>query len=374
MNNRNETPPSTLGRIKKTTKPSGSAKKSGVFDFYDALDETARLTSDTTPNLNAPSSEEIPNLHEEASSPPPPSTEKERKSTLPSSPLRRSYLQSNRQPHTRYGTFKYQYRPTQPASGKDPQATDNASPSLSQYATITPEDKPSTNSSNPSQKKYPTNQDNQDNPTPKQNPKPETQEAPYNPMNTTLHTPPTQSSRPTDFRDNVRRQVNEQKSIGRILTLISISFAALIIISFSLAAYGGYVMWNRLNEQSSTIADVENKFSKRLSTLQASLDRLQIDLHKTQKYSDELARQNQELTRALREQQELTRRTKAQVDTLSNQIRQEKALREQQLRDLSRDLARNSSLRALPVTAAAPVTPRAADRPAAPSSITPVRR
>jgi TolA-binding protein len=192
-------------------------------------------------------------------------------------------------------------------------------------------------------------------------------------MNATLHTPTSHNPHTTDFRDNVRRQASEQKSIGRILTLISISFATLIIASFALAGYGGYVMWNRLNEQSSTLVDVENKFNSRISTLQSSIDRLQIELHRTQKYSDELTRQNQELTRALREQQEMARRTKAQVDTLVNQIRQEKILRDQQFASLSRDLNRNSAPRALPSVPNTQAA-RQADRFPSSTPLSPVRR
>jgi hypothetical protein len=341
MNARKESTPSTLARIKKTTKPSGAGKKTEVFDFYNTLDETARLTADATPNLHSPSSEEIPNLHQPQSqdTPPqdaPPTSQKEKKNESTSSPLRRTYLQSNRLNSSRYRTFKYQHRP------------DPSSPSKQEH------------SEPPSQQPTPFNQ-------------PKTQEENPIPMNATLHTPTSHNPHTTDFRDNVRRQASEQKSIGRILTLISISFATLIIASFALAGYGGYVMWNRLNEQSSTLVDVENKFNSRISTLQSSIDRLQIELHRTQKYSDELTRQNQELTRALREQQEMARRTKAQVDTLVNQIRQEKILRDQQFASLSRDLNRNSAPRALPSVPNTQAA-RQADRFPSSTPLSPVRR
>lgn len=163
-------------------------------------------------------------------------------------------------------------------------------------------------------------------------------------MNPSLHSTPTQSSklRNIDFRENVQRQAAEQKSIGRILTVISLSFLVLIIGAFALATYGGYVIWNRLNDQSATIAEVESKFTSRISTLQASIDRLQIELNKAQKQIDELNRQNLELARSHRELRELTTRTKGQVDTLATQIRQEKNLRDQQYRELSRLITRLS--------------------------------
>jgi hypothetical protein len=390
MNTRKDPPPSHLGRIKKTTKPSGTQKKSEVFDFYNTLEETARLTSDTSPILNPPPTKGNPNLHEETSNRLSSQEKEENKIKSPSSPLKQSYLQSKNPFHSRYHSFKYLQRPQQPSSPKEQIDSDSTpssihslpqAPNPKQNGIIPNKESTSEDQLTPEHQDHfhqhqttPPKNLNQEKLTQKQPEKIQTPQTYSTPMNTTIHTnPSTPSPRSTDFRDNIRRQSNDQKSIGRIITIISISFAALIIACLSLAIYGGYVIWSRLNDQSATLADVEKKFATRVSTLQASIDRLQIELHRTQKYNDELARQNQEITRALREQQEIARRNKAQIDTLSNQIRQEKTIRDQQIRELTRELARHSTARLLPSTPAISTNNRTADRPS-PFPNTAVRR
>jgi len=153
----------------------------------------------------------------------------------------------------------------------------------------------------------------------------------------------TSTARPSpniDYRANVERQTREQKSVGNILSYVVYALIAFFVISAVLAAYGADVIFKRLDDQSTTVAELDQHYAKLTDDLNAKLAATQDTLTQAQA---QIARQ-QDLI--VKQQEELNRLIAATNDN-SSAIQQEKETRaeaEASLRARVKDLEYRTSI------------------------------
>jgi cell division protein FtsB len=134
---------------------------------------------------------------------------------------------------------------------------------------------------------------------------------------------PSSTSRPanvSDYRSNIERQSREQKSVGGILNIIVYALIALFVCGGLFAAYGAHDVYKQLSAQSTTVSELDSRYSAanqqltdQLKTTQQSVDALQGQLSHAQEL---LVRQNDVLTKI-----------QASLDAQSEALRQERATR-----------------------------------------------
>jgi hypothetical protein len=76
---------------------------------------------------------------------------------------------------------------------------------------------------------------------------------------------------PVDYRANVERQHREQKSVGNILSYVVYGFIALFVLGAILAGYGANVIFKQIHDQSVTVNDLDQKYAKVTTDLNAKL-------------------------------------------------------------------------------------------------------
>ena len=138
----------------------------------------------------------------------------------------------------------------------------------------------------------------------------------------------------TDYRANMERQAREQKSVGNILNYVVYGLIGFFVIGALLAGYGTKVIFDRLNDQSATVSDLDARYAAANRDLNAKLATTQDTLGQAQA---QIARQ-QDLI--LKQQEELNRLIAATSDNASA-LKTEKQARAQEtasLRERVRDL------------------------------------
>jgi cell division protein FtsB len=137
-------------------------------------------------------------------------------------------------------------------------------------------------------------------------------------------TGPSTSARPTagvsDFRSNIDRQSREQKSIGSILNLVVYALIGLFIFAGLLAGYGAHDVYKQLHAQSTTVSELDARYSAanqeltdKLTATQAGIQQLQTQLS----HSQEL----------LLRQQDLLTKMQSSLDTQTQALREERSTR-----------------------------------------------
>lgn len=91
----------------------------------------------------------------------------------------------------------------------------------------------------------------------------------------------------SDFRRNAERQSKEQKSTGTILSGIAYGLIAAILLVASLSAFGGFVMWRQIQNNATTVAQVNDK-------LNAEVAALREEAAEARKATDEVIKRQQE--------------------------------------------------------------------------------
>ena len=86
------------------------------------------------------------------------------------------------------------------------------------------------------------------------------------------------SSPNVDYRANIERQSREQKSVGSILSYIVYGLIAFFVISAALAAYGADVIFAKLHDQSTTVAELDQHYTHLTDDLNAKLSETQATL------------------------------------------------------------------------------------------------
>ena len=145
---------------------------------------------------------------------------------------------------------------------------------------------------------------------------------------------PTRPAPNIDYRANVERQTREQKSVGNILAYIVYGLIAFFVISAALACYGGFVLSQRITDQSITVSDLDGRYAAANKDLTAKLAAAQDAISQTQA---QIARQQDVI---VKQQEELSRLITSSND-IANLLKTEKQARAQEtasLRARVRDL------------------------------------
>jgi hypothetical protein len=134
---------------------------------------------------------------------------------------------------------------------------------------------------------------------------------------------PSAASRPggvSDYRANIERQSREQKSIGGILNLIVYALIAIFVLGAGLAGYGAHVIFKQLNAQSTTVSELDSRYS-------AANEELNAQLKTTAQAVLQLQEQvNRDQDLALK-QQDTIGKLQAELATDTESLRQERAAR-----------------------------------------------
>jgi hypothetical protein len=147
------------------------------------------------------------------------------------------------------------------------------------------------------------------------------------------------SSRPAgvaDFRNNIDRQSREQKSIGGILNIIVYGLIGLFVVAALLAAYGANDVYKQLHQQSSTVTELDSRYSTAFTELG---EQLKTQYQTTKQLQGQL-NQSQELAV---HQQDTIAKLQTTLDAATEALRQERATR---AAETSIRVSENSALRA----------------------------
>ena len=72
-----------------------------------------------------------------------------------------------------------------------------------------------------------------------------------------------------NVKRSIDRQRKEQRAVTSILSGVGLGLLLVIVGCATLSAFGGYVLWKQIQQQSVTVAQMEQKFNKDLADLQA---------------------------------------------------------------------------------------------------------
>jgi len=86
-------------------------------------------------------------------------------------------------------------------------------------------------------------------------------------------TPARSMTNPTfsQFQQNIQRQSREQKVVGSFLSGVAITLISLIVLVAGLAAYGGWILNQQIQDHAKTLGQLEGKFTIEIRTLRANL-------------------------------------------------------------------------------------------------------
>jgi predicted RNase H-like nuclease (RuvC/YqgF family) len=135
---------------------------------------------------------------------------------------------------------------------------------------------------------------------------------------------PPRANPSTDFRRNVESQRREQKSFGNLLATLTYLILIGLIVVTALATLGGYQVWQRLNEQASTVTQLDAKYEAAVTGLEEELKRGKAQLDK--------------LEGQLIRQQEQASVLRANLEKQTAELRTERALRLRETAALQRRL------------------------------------
>ena len=72
-----------------------------------------------------------------------------------------------------------------------------------------------------------------------------------------------------NVKRSIDRQRKEQRAVTSILSGVGLGLLLIIVGCATLSAFGGYVLWKQIQQQSVTVAQMEQKINKDLAELQA---------------------------------------------------------------------------------------------------------
>jgi sensor histidine kinase YesM len=134
---------------------------------------------------------------------------------------------------------------------------------------------------------------------------------------------PSSSSRPagvSDYRGNIDRQSREQKSIGNILNVIVYVLIGLFVCAGLLAGFGAHDVYKQLRKQSTTVSELDARYS-------AANEELTDKLASTQQGVQQLQAQLSRAQELLLRQQEMLTKMQASLDAETQALREERATR-----------------------------------------------
>jgi hypothetical protein len=150
---------------------------------------------------------------------------------------------------------------------------------------------------------------------------------------------PSAASRPAgvaDYRSNIDRQSREAKSIGGILNIIVYGLIALFVVAGILAGYGAHDVYKQLRAQSTTVTELDNRYS-------AENQQLAGDLKSTQQAVIQMQTQLNRTQELAVRQQDTLGKLQLALDAETAALREERATR---AAETSIRVSENSALRA----------------------------
>jgi hypothetical protein len=72
-----------------------------------------------------------------------------------------------------------------------------------------------------------------------------------------------------NVKRSIDRQRKEQRAVTSILSGVGLGLLLIIVGCATLSAFGGYVLWQQIQQQSVTVAQMEQKLNKEIAALQA---------------------------------------------------------------------------------------------------------
>lgn len=72
-----------------------------------------------------------------------------------------------------------------------------------------------------------------------------------------------------NVKRSIDRQRKEQRAVTSILSGVGLGLLLIIVGCATLSAFGGFVLWKQIQQQSVTVAQMEQKFNQELAALQA---------------------------------------------------------------------------------------------------------
>lgn len=134
------------------------------------------------------------------------------------------------------------------------------------------------------------------------------------PTSTRIHTMATNPPTVSDFRKNAERQAKEQHAVGNVLAWVGYSLLGAVILFALLASFGGYTLYEMIQRQSVTVAQLDARYTDQLNKQQADLAQLRAE---TDKLTDQLSA----VANLMAKQQEQLKRTAAAVDDANNNLK-----------------------------------------------------
>ncbi len=147
--------------------------------------------------------------------------------------------------------------------------------------------------------------------------------SPSRAVSTTVASPSPSAARAagvSDYRSNIDRQAREQKSIGSILNLAVYALVGFFILATALAAYGAHDVYKQLHAQSTTVSELDARYS---AANQAMTDKLTSTQAGIQQVQAQLSHAQELILR----QQDLLTKMQATLDTQAQALREERATR-----------------------------------------------
>jgi hypothetical protein len=98
---------------------------------------------------------------------------------------------------------------------------------------------------------------------------------------------PNPGSNPAPIRTgSIERQIKEQKTVSNVLNGMALALICGILLVTALAGTGGYVLWKQLQDQSASLAVLEQNTKDRMFDLKAEMVANDADLAKVQEQSN----------------------------------------------------------------------------------------
>jgi hypothetical protein len=164
-------------------------------------------------------------------------------------------------------------------------------------------------------------------------PEPEKQKEPEN-MNTTSTAP----RAPINARQNIERQQREQRTVSTLLGGAAATVIIVIVSVAGLAAFGGYVLWKQIQEQSVTVNLLEANTKQGFAQLRDEMEQADQRLLKQEEAAN-LKLVN--LSSQVDEQRATTKRVTSMVETQQAVIKQHTAQINQMGSELDRSRTRS---------------------------------
>ena len=128
----------------------------------------------------------------------------------------------------------------------------------------------------------------------------------------------------SQLQQNIQRQSREQKAVGSLLSGVAIALLGGILLIAALAGFGGYILWNQIQDQKVTVGQLNDQFTSDIQIIESSLKATNDKL-------EAIAAQNQDLFKL--HKQQITS-LQNQLEEVRNQLRRDRAAEQARLKKI----------------------------------------